>query len=236
MGGVEACACIRSLKDETIFNEFFKELVLIEKPIQDIYEVIKAKKQKVSSEINDKKWFFIIESILTNPRNKEISIKGWYIFGGKTKSDSSIGISNDLYILKLGIKPCEWIKCNNTMGNKPCPRYFHSMNYFENGNFIIIHGGRNDNKSESFALNDTFILNLENFNWIEVQLFSQSQDFKIFPRCSHCSIIYNNKLIICGGMNNNNYLGSALLIVNLDGTINPFMKSSEDFILNFKNK
>ena len=78
MGGVEACACIKSLKDETIFNEFFKELILNEKPIQDIYDVITIKKgSKVSNEINDKKWFIIIESILINPQNKEISINYW---------------------------------------------------------------------------------------------------------------------------------------------------------------
>ena len=78
MGGVEACACIKSLKDETIFNEFFKELILNEKPIQDIYDVITIKKgSKVSNEINDKKWFIIIESILYNLNNKEISINYW---------------------------------------------------------------------------------------------------------------------------------------------------------------
>ena len=78
MGGVEACACIKSLKDETIFNEFFKELILNEKPIQDIYDVITIKKgSKVSNEINDKKWFIIIESILINRQNKEISINYW---------------------------------------------------------------------------------------------------------------------------------------------------------------
>ena len=167
-------------------------------------------------------------------KNKEISIKGWYIFGGKTKSDSNYGISNELYILKVGMRPCEWIKCENTIGNKPCPRYFHSMNYFENGHFIIIHGGRNDSKSDTFALNDTFILNLENLNWIQVELFSQNDNFNVFSRCGHSSVIYDDKLIICGGMNNNNYLGSALLIVNLDGTFNPFIKTS-DFFLNYIN-
>jgi hypothetical protein len=164
-------------------------------------------------------------------KNKEISIKGWYIFGGKTKSDSNYGISNELYILKVGMRPCEWIKCENTIGNKPCPRYFHSMNYFENGHFIIIHGGRNDSKSDTFALNDTFILNLENLNWIQVELFSQRENFQIFPRCGHSSFIYSNKLIICGGMNNNNYLGSALLIVNLNGIYNMTFKKINDDIL-----
>ena len=109
------------------------------------------------------------------------------------------------------------------------------MNYYENGNFIIIHGGRNDSKSDNFALNDTFILNLQNLNWIEIELYSQFNDFKIFSRCGHCSIIYENKLIICGGMNNNNYIGSSLLIVNLDEDYNSVLKTS-DIMINYMNE
>ena len=41
-------------------------------------------------------------------------------------------------------------------------------------------------------------------------------DFKILNRCGHQSMIYLDKLIILGGMNNNNYLGSTLMIVNMD--------------------
>ena len=174
-------------------------------------------------------------NIIGEKKNNKINIQGWYIFGGKTKNESNIGISNDLYILKIGIKPCEWIKCDYTKGKKPCPRYFHSMNYYENGNFIIIHGGRNDSKSDNFALNDTFILNLINLNWIEIELYSQYNDFKIFSRCGHCSIIYENKLIICGGMNNNNYIGSSLLIVNLDEDYNSVLKTS-DIMINYMNE
>ncbi len=161
----------------------------------------------------------------------DIKIKGWYIFGGKTKSESENGISNELYILKIGFKILEWIKVN-TNGKKPSPRYFHSMNFYENGNFLIIHGGRNDNQSESFALNDTYMLNLFNLDWIKIILYSQINNFKILTRCGHSSIIYSNKLIICGGMNNNNYLGSSFLIINLDINYNPIMKSTEEIVLN----
>ena len=169
------------------------------------------------------------------PNEKE-TIKGWYIFGGKKKAESNFGITNDLYILKIGIKPCEWIKCDNTIGKKPCPRYFHSMNYYENNNFVIIHGGRNDSKSDSFALNDTFILDLGNLNWIEVDLFSQNDNFNVLSRCAHSSIIHDDKLIICGGMNNNNYLGSTLLIVNLNGSYNMTFKKANNNLLNQINE
>ena len=47
-------------------------------------------------------------------------------------------------------------------------------------------------------------------------LYFQLSKFKVLHRCAHQSVVYGNKLIILGGMNNNNYLGSALFIVNLD--------------------
>ena len=167
-----------------------------------------------------------------NKNNKENYIKGWYIFGGKGKTE----ISNDLYILKLGIKPCEWIKLDNINGKRPCPRYFHTMNYFEKKNIIIIHGGRNDNKSESFALNDTYLFNLESLTWMEIELYSNNIEFKIFSRCAHCSFIYRNKLIICGGMNNNNYLGSSLFIINLDENYKPKIENHKEIMSDYSNE
>ena len=168
--------------------------------------------------------------IKKNVMSENIKIKGWYIFGGKKKNESEKGISNDLYILKLGNKILKFVKIK-TNGKKPLPRYFHSMNFYENGNFIIIHGGRNDFNNESFALNDTFILNLYNFDWIKIILYNNFFNFKVLNRCAHSSIIYNNKLIIFGGMNNNNYLGSILFIINLDVNYNVNNKSNEESIL-----
>ena len=146
----------------------------------------------------------------TNTRIKE---KGIYIFGGKTKEEG--GLSNKLWILILGSKKLKWIN-PDVKGKPPSPRYFHSMNYYDKGNALIIHGGRNDIVSDNSALNDTFIFDLEYFEWMEVHLYFQLSKFKVLNRCAHQSIIYSNKLIILGGMNNNNYIGSVLFIVNLD--------------------
>ena len=165
--------------------------------------------------------FYLINpkfSIYSFPENdtlkkKTTKEKGLYIFGGKTKEDG--GLSNQLWILLMGRKPLEWIK-QDTKGKPPLPRYFHSMNYFERGNYLIVHGGRNDSLSDNSALNDTFLLNLENFEWIEATLFSDMDDFKVLNRCGHQSIIFVDKLIILGGMNNNTFLGSNLFIINLD--------------------
>ena len=160
--------------------------------------------------------------------NNLMKEKGIYIFGGKSKDEG--GLSNKLWILVTGKKPMEWVQ-PETKGKPPSPRYFHSMSYYEKGNFIVIHGGRNDNISESFALNDTYILDLESFEWANIVLYSQLRNFKVLSRCGHQSEIYGNKLIIIGGMNNNNYLGSSLLIVNLDFYFESQPKSYEEITI-----
>ena len=124
----------------------------------------------------------------------------------------------------------EWVQ-PETKGKPPSPRYFHSMNYYEKGNFVIIHGGRNDTMSESSALNDTYIFDLENFDWVKITLYSQLTGFKILSRCGHQSVIFANKMIIVGGMNNNNYLGSSLFIVNLDFSYETNPKSLEEITI-----
>ena len=160
--------------------------------------------------------------------NNLIKEKGIYIFGGKTKEEG--GLSNQLWILITGKKPLQWVQ-PQTKGKPPSPRYFHSMSFYERGNFLIIHGGRNDAMSETSALNDTYVFDLENFDWLKVELYSDIKGFKILNRCGHQSVIYSNKLIIVGGMNNNNYLGSSLMIVNLDFSYNSNQKTIEEILV-----
>ena len=156
--------------------------------------------------------------------------KGLYIFGGKTKEIN--GLTNNLWILLLGQTPLQWIK-PETKGIQPSPRYYHSMNFYEKSRYIIIHGGRNDNLSSSCALDDTFILELVNLNWIKIKLYSNNDNFKVISRFGHNSSIFDNKLIIFGGMNNNNYIGSSLFIVNLDFNFSPkIMDAAEQLMIN----
>ena len=160
-----------------------------------------------------------------NKKNKKNIQRGLYIFGGKTKEIN--GITNNLWILLIGQQPLQWIK-PETKGIQPSPRYYHSMNFFEKSRYIIIHGGRNDDLSSSCALNDTFIFELINFNWIKVNLYSTIKNFNVISRFGHNSSIFANKLIILGGMNNNNYIGSSLFIVNLDFYFSNLLKSAKN--------
>ena len=160
--------------------------------------------------------------------NCRIKKKGLYVFGGKSKEEG--GISNKLWILTIGQKLLEW-NLAETKGIPPRPRYNHSMSFYERGNFLIIHGGRNDLMSDTIAFDDTFVLDLEFFEWFKVELFSQFDKFKVLSRCGHQSSIYGNKLIIFGGMNNNNYIGSSLFIVNLDFTYNNQQRSIQEIMM-----
>ena len=160
--------------------------------------------------------------------NCRIKKKGLYVFGGKSKEEG--GISNKLWILSIGQKLLEW-NLAETKGIPPRPRYNHSMSFYERGNFLIIHGGRNDLMSDTIAFDDTFVLDLEFFEWFKVELYSQFDKFKVLSRCGHQSSIYGNKLIIFGGMNNNNYIGSSLFIVNLDFTYNNQQRSIQEIMM-----
>jgi len=85
----------------------------------------------------------------------------------------------------------EWVK-PLVRGKPPQPRYLHTMNYFEEGNFLIVHGGRNDFSSESFSFNDTHMFDLQKMEWQEIKLYSDASNFQVFRRCGHSSIIYCN--------------------------------------------
>ena len=165
--------------------------------------------------------------------NSRIKEKGIYIFGGKTKEDG--GLSNKIWILLLGNKKLKWYN-PDVKGKPPSPRYFHSMSYYDKGNMLIVHGGRNDGVSENAALNDTFIFDLENFEWMEVHLYFQLSRFKVLNRCAHQSVVFSNKLIILGGMNNNNYIGSALFIINLDFNFSSNNQNEKMLIKELENK
>ena len=140
------------------------------------------------------------------PINRNIKEWGIYFFGGKNSENE---LNNCLYILKIGQCPLEWI-IPKTFGIKPFVRYNSSMSFYEKGNFIIIHGGMN----EYNVFNDTHILDLNNFNWIHVEYFNKSKN--VDCRLGHQSVVFENSLIIFGGINGENYLSSEFFIIDLD--------------------
>ena len=84
---------------------------------------------------------------------------------------------------------------------------FHG--FYETGNFLVIHGGKN-----IYPLNDTFLLDLFSLNWLEVEYFNKIKN--IPGRYFDQSINNGNNLFIFGGNNDENFLGSEMLIIELD--------------------
>ena len=159
--------------------------------------------------------------------NTQIREKGIYIFGGK-RSDLK-DPSNKLWILKIGRKPLEWSEIK-TKGKPPCPRYLCSMNYYEHGNYIIIHGGKTKSLRNEKILKDTYLFELFKFEWIKVNYGCFESMVK--PRFSHSGIIYDKKLIIFGGVNEQGYNGSNFFLIKLETEHNPdiFIKKKKSEI------
>ena len=141
----------------------------------------------------------------------QIKEKGIYIFGGKISNEGPI--NNNLYVIKIGMKPLEIIILKTT-GIQPIPRYDCSLNFYEKGNMLIVHGGRSNKGEFENGLNDTFILDLYYLSWTKVEYFSNK--FNVPPKYFHQSIVFGGNVYIFGGMNGNNYIGSELEVIDLN--------------------
>ena len=147
----------------------------------------------------------------------KIKQMGLYVFGGKTSHIDTL--NRNLYVLKIGKKNLQWITLK-TNGFPPCPRYGFSMSYYESGNFVVIHGGRN-----AYPLNDTFLLDLYTLNWFEVEYHNKK---KIVPgRYYHQAIINGDDLYIFGGTDGKSYLGSEMLIIELNSNMDCVREKDE---------
>jgi len=142
--------------------------------------------------------------------NNNIKEKGIYIFGGISSHDGPI--NNNLYVLRIGGKPLEWTIIK-TEGTSPCGRYDTSLNFYERGNMLVVHGGRTIKGENDNSLNDTFILDLLSLNWIEVEYYYKK--YAAPQRYSHQAIIIKGDLYIFGGINDNKYIGSEMFILDL---------------------
>ena len=145
-----------------------------------------------------------------NLRLTSIKEIGIYIFGGKCSKSGTL--NKNIYVLKIGSNELEWILLN-TYGSPPRRRFGASMAFYEEGNMLIIHGGRHNAKS-NFALNDTFILDLYSLNWMKVEYFDKKQN--VAKRYFHQSFVDSNYFYVFGGMNESNYLGSEMFILDLN--------------------
>ena len=133
---------------------------------------------------------------------------GVFFFGGM--NDNRVP-TNLFFVMKIGKKQIEF-EIPTTHGKPPLPRISASMDFYPNLNIIIIHGGRNDRREDSF-FNDYVVLDLETMNWIQAVC---KQDNVPSTRAEHCSFIFGNKLLILGGVNRSNFMDFDFAVTNLD--------------------
>lgn len=138
---------------------------------------------------------------------KKLKYEGVYIFGGL---DENKNYTNDLRILRVGRKPCEWVY-PKISGVPPVGRINATINYYADLNTLVMHGGRND-KEKQMILNDFWVLDLEQLNWIKAS-FSPTVPYH---RTDHSSVIYGDKLLILGGNNPTKFHYFDFCIVYLD--------------------
>jgi len=147
-------------------------------------------------------FFKVIDPSLAKCR--KFKNEGIYFFGG---IDDENKHRNDIKLLKIGKKVAEWY-FPRTEGQAPCGRTSCSLNYYEELNVLILHGGKSEYQE---FLSDTYILDLENYIWNKITIF----DSIPIARAEHSAIISNYKLIIFGGINSSNFIGSDTYIINL---------------------
>ena len=132
------------------------------------------------------------EIILKEKNEKKIKIEGIYIFGGINKENE---FNNKLWLIRIGVKPVDIVNVP-TFGIEPNGRINCSMSFYNKMNLLCIYGGKN-----KILLNDFWVLNLENFNWIQIN----NQQNQILEISEHVMICYNDFIIVLGGFGNNGY-------------------------------
>ena len=156
--------------------------------------------------------FYSLPDDISDEVKKKIRYEGIYIFGGINEKKM---YCNDLYVIKIGKKPCINIK-PKILGKPPEPRIHAKMLFLENYFFIIIHGGilMNQNFCDNIA-----VLNLENFNWIKPIIDEErGTEKKLIGRIKHDIFFNDEKLYIFGGLGDENMLPLNFEIVEFEVT------------------
>ncbi|EUD65384.1 hypothetical protein C922_04124 [Plasmodium inui San Antonio 1] len=116
-----------------------------------------------------------------------------FLFGGNRKGFN--GALADTWIFNLNT--FRWMEIPNTSGPKPCPRWGHSAQLFDN-EWMIIYGGITNGWIDNYALSDMYALNIYTFSWFEVDI-STSRNFNRGYYGSLCLVPYKKSLHIFGG-------------------------------------
>jgi hypothetical protein len=100
-----------------------------------------------------------------------------------------------------------------TEGKPPTARYGHWLHYHPKMNTLVIFGGKTDKKINAIW-NDIFLLRMDNFLWIKVDI----KGYKLGPWANFASSLVKSKLIIFGGISESMWPSNQFYVVELDET------------------
>ena len=137
--------------------------------------VIAYKRSKVSLDF--------LGDIVGRPKNT-IKHEGLYMFGGLfTSPGGERKLNGNLYYLPFGAEKVHRWKEIFTIGKSPEARFHHAMHYFEEGNYMVLLGGRRlANPAPNVILESEFVdeiclLKMDTMEWKRVKHAGDS-----FPR------------------------------------------------------
>jgi len=137
---------------------------------------------------------------------------GIYFFGGKDPQGQE---SAKLFFLKVYQGPIEATELFPS-GTAPKPRYGHCLHSIEGTPYLVLFGGKNDHFFKIFDTRSCFnfvnILNVETLTWYKAEIGSR----KLEPRFNFGSTALGTKLIIFGGLGDNNYIPARMDKLELD--------------------
>lgn len=116
-----------------------------------------------------------------------------FLFGGNKKCFN--GALSDTWIFNINTN--RWKEISKTSGCKPCARWGHSAQLFDN-EWMIIYGGVANGWIDNYALSDMYALNIYTFTWFEIDI-STSKSFNRAYYGSLCLLPYKKSLHIFGG-------------------------------------
>ena len=136
-----------------------------------------------------------------------LKLDGVFFFGGVNETKNP---TNLFFHMSIGVRPTIF-DIPPTNGKPPSARISASMDFSSECNMIIIYGGKNELKNESF-MNDIVLLDLETMDWIH----PICNNFVPPERAEHLSVIIGNQLIIFGGCSAESLLNFDLILFNLN--------------------
>ncbi|EGR30372.1 kelch motif family protein, putative [Ichthyophthirius multifiliis] len=138
----------------------------------------------------------------SNNYQRRIKEEGIYIFGGLFENSEA---SDQLRILKIGQKPLFWT-FPETNGIPPIGRFQHGQSFLQDLNILVVYGGRNDKIIREGIMGDFNVLNLENLQWIKIQM----NGLQIQKRCSFSLCVVDSQILVFGGYEENGFSNADL--------------------------